>query len=772
MPLGPAQPIRFTVRKSSPCVPGFPPSELEVQSVNTKGYQTYLSPGELVLELVGGGKFDLAELQVLSHESKIASRIEVSVQLLGQSGFQTLGYLEFEDNARSGYLARELQSVRINCSSATHVRLVLHAAHGNSELNPQGHVGIIGMNLLGWKRQHEASLSNASFVIAPSSSFSAPTAQSLHEPQSNSVAALLAKVGELKRAKESAVAREAYDEALQLKNEELEAGRLAELAQELERSKQEAVHREDYEEAQRIKAKMDELLLNPRKRQTGAAAASPSTPASTAAYTASAHRRHTSGSSSSLPQPVSASSSSSRKSPSAFRSASPPVPAVLAAAAAAGSRAAKSPTAPSQSEDASAPVGFWNPGNEQSLVAEGLEPSLRASEEVRAMTQTFGSYLPRCLYSAHVELRVAGLDKVKHSLGGGIRDLSAWLFAAGVGLNEPNTPAVFAKAVEVMAKVMDLVSVEQLCQHPYLETTLFPRLLDALVVSTAQSSASGLLLRLGRQVLGLERAARWITSQPHTKRHAASTLFKPFLARLQLLVALVRGNGGNNGSEAVDPLPVLEWIKNNNLFSHANDKIQQLCVELTALLYGKSTPVRQREIKLFLQDALPRAQQVAQYTTALQAMASSAPATLPQPSSPSSSASSSLCVFCNKAGFTSEDELDLHMWKDCAVLSACPHCNQVIEVSKLNDHLLKECEHRGNHRACPRCHEAIAVALWDKHVKRNACLVHKPESDANRCPLCHNDVYPGEAGWRVHLLRDLCPNNSRTSDSGNGGGAQ
>lgn len=763
MPLGPAQPIRFTVRKSSPCVPGFPPGELEVQSVNTKGYQTYLSPGELVLELVGGGKFDLAELQVLSHESKIASRIEVSVQLLGQAGFQTLGYLEFEDNARSGYLARELQSVRISCLSATHVRLVLHAAHPNAELNPQGHVGIIGMNLLGWKRQHEDSLPNA---IAPSSSspFSAPAAaaaQSPHEAQSNSVAALMAKVGELKRAKESAVAREAYDEALQLKNEELEAGRLAELAQELERSKQEAVHREDYEEAQRIKAKMDELLLNPRKRQTGsasAAAASPTTPA----HTASAHRRHTSGSSSSLPQPASASSSASRKSP--FRSASPPVPAVLAAAA--GSRAAKSPTAPSQSEDAAAPAGFWNPGNEQSLVAEGLEPSLRASEEVRAMTQTFGAYLPRCLYSAHVELRVAGLDKVRHALStAGIKDLGASLFAAGVGLNEPNTPAVFAKAVELVTSLVDLAPAEQLCQHPYVETTLFPRLLDALVVSTAQSSASGLLLRLGRQVLGPDRAARWITSQPQTKRHAASTLFKPFLARLQLLVALVRGGGaGNSTGEAVDPLPVLEWIKNNHLFSHANDKIQQLCVELTALLYGKSTPVRQREIKLFLQDALPRAQQAAPYLAAL------GTAKPPQPSSPPSSLPS-LCVFCNKAGFASEDELDLHMWKDCPVLSACPHCNQVIEVSKLNDHLLRECEHRGNHRACPRCHEAIAVALWDKHVKRNACLVHKPESDANRCPLCHNDVYPGENGWRVHLLRDLCPNNSRTSGSGSGNGA-
>ena len=42
-----------------------------------------------------------------------------------------------------------------------------------------------------------------------------------------------------------------------------------------------------------------------------------------------------------------------------------------------------------------------------------------------------------------------------------------------------------------------------------------------------------------------------------------------------------------------------------------------------------------------------------------------------------------------------EDSLDLHYWKDCPMLSPCPACAQVVEIAGLTDHLLDECEHRG-----------------------------------------------------------------------------
>ena len=39
------------------------------------------------------------------------------------------------------------------------------------------------------------------------------------------------------------------------------------------------------------------------------------------------------------------------------------------------------------------------------------------------------------------------------------------------------------------------------------------------------------------------------------------------------------------------------------------------------------------------------------------------------------------------------------------------------------------------------------------------------EADANRCPLCHNDIRPGVDGWKEHLLQQGCPQNERTHPS-------
>jgi centrosomal protein CEP104 len=34
----------------------------------------------------------------------------------------------------------------------------------------------------------------------------------------------------------------------------------------------------------------------------------------------------------------------------------------------------------------------------------------------------------------------------------------------------------------------------------------------------------------------------------------------------------------------------------------------------------------------------------------------------------------------------------MHFWKDCAMLTECRYCSQVIEVATYNDHLLRECD--------------------------------------------------------------------------------
>lgn len=51
-----------------------------------------------------------------------------------------------------------------------------------------------------------------------------------------------------------------------------------------------------------------------------------------------------------------------------------------------------------------------------------------------------------------------------------------------------------------------------------------------------------------------------------------------------------------------------------------------------------------------------------------------------------------VCNFCGRydENFNSES-IDIHYWKECPMLTTCWECEQVIEISTLNDHLMEEC---------------------------------------------------------------------------------
>jgi hypothetical protein len=77
-----------------------------------------------------------------------------------------------------------------------------------------------------------------------------------------------------------------------------------------------------------------------------------------------------------------------------------------------------------------------------------------------------------------------------------------------------------------------------------------------------------------------------------------------------------------------------------------------------------------------------------------------------------------ICRFCGKQdeGFVDEDTLDIHYWKDCAMLITCPQCGQTIEITCLNQHLLNECEVK-DMSECNRCNEAIPNEEFEQHAE-------------------------------------------------------
>ena len=122
------------------------------------------------------------------------------------------------------------------------------------------------------------------------------------------------------------------------------------------------------------------------------------------------------------------------------------------------------------------------------------------------------------------------------------------------------------------------------------------------------------------------------------------------------------------------------------------------------------------------------------------------------------------CDFCGKIdkNFLEKGKLDIHLWKDCSMLNLCQMCEQVVEISCLNSHLLEECDFKKSFRKCPRCKEAIHSNNYKQHSDEMACLPNKATNVANRCPLCHTDIMPGDMGWKSHLISEGCPNNERT----------
>ena len=106
-------------------------------------------PQELGLQFTDG-LVNVSQVQLLSHQSKISTRIELFAGVGSDyfsCAFTRLGYLSLDSNARSAHKARELKSVYLK-ARGHFLKLVLHKCYVNS-LNLYNQVGLIAINVLG-----------------------------------------------------------------------------------------------------------------------------------------------------------------------------------------------------------------------------------------------------------------------------------------------------------------------------------------------------------------------------------------------------------------------------------------------------------------------------------------------------------------------------------------------------------------------------------------------------------------------------------------------
>ena len=132
--------LRFKVCYCSGEDPDFPASELNAHTPHTRGWQTPRFceyPQEIGIQFASVS--DVQQLQVLSHQSKIATRIEIFVgtavegdprPAYSRAKFKRMGYVSLDPNERSNFQARELKTVQFN-ANGLFLKLVIHKCSVN-----------------------------------------------------------------------------------------------------------------------------------------------------------------------------------------------------------------------------------------------------------------------------------------------------------------------------------------------------------------------------------------------------------------------------------------------------------------------------------------------------------------------------------------------------------------------------------------------------------------------------------------------------------------
>ena len=68
------------------------------------------------------------------------------------------------------------------------------------------------------------------------------------------------------------------------------------------------------------------------------------------------------------------------------------------------------------------------------------------------------------------------------------------------------------------------------------------------------------------------------------------------------------------------------------------------------------------------------------------------------------------CMFCGVRDKTwTENDLDVHYWKDCPLLISCPSCAQIVEIAGLPEHLLDECDEKDTYVPCETTGKSFCI---------------------------------------------------------------
>ena len=199
-------------------------------------------PQELLIEFQKPIK--MREIQFLSHQYSIASKIEIFILPPQSEKFKKIGYLTLDSNERSNFQARELKTVYTDYF-CTRVKFNLLRCHQNSH-NIYSQVGLIGLSILG----EFPSIMNEKNNFEGSEKLED---EMMYDP------ATLKRLKNLYIAKKKAVDLEDFDEAKRIKVAIDSLKSVSRSLIQLEERKKIAIKNDDFDAAKLIKYEIDRL---------------------------------------------------------------------------------------------------------------------------------------------------------------------------------------------------------------------------------------------------------------------------------------------------------------------------------------------------------------------------------------------------------------------------------------------------------------------------------------------------------------------------------
>lgn len=229
---------------------------------------------------------EIAQLQILCHESKIPTKIELLVATRENTDIDAtdckfdelktvrrLGYISLDSNEQSGFRAREQKTVNLGSIKASHIKLVLHKCFINKR-NASNQVGIVGLSLLSKligekmvKVNHHLPCDINVNSLSEEKSIDPKTASLCDQKMPKQMKLSIIdqdielRLVSLEREKKEKAAKEDYLGAMQIKKVLISAQSSFDLLREMNSLMLTAAANEDYEEALRLKQKRDDARL-------------------------------------------------------------------------------------------------------------------------------------------------------------------------------------------------------------------------------------------------------------------------------------------------------------------------------------------------------------------------------------------------------------------------------------------------------------------------------------------------------------------------------